>query len=151
MSRMHRQEVGFTLVEMMVAMAILVFGLTTLVGVLSVGVDTRRGAERMTRGVELVERIVHRIETEIVPAFVLPDADGEVSADALAIPMVTDGRVAGYPLLAYDVTFETDVSMPHMVLARIGVRWREQGVEQSETFYRLLRRAAPAAVRRAKR
>ena len=64
MTEASNRSAGFTLLELMAAMGIFVFGLTALIGVLTIGVGTRRGAEMRTRAVLLADRVLHRIETE---------------------------------------------------------------------------------------
>jgi prepilin-type N-terminal cleavage/methylation domain-containing protein len=147
---------GFTLVEMMVAMGILVFGLTALAGVLGVGVDTRRTAEQVTVGASQVDRIVHELEMLVLPDRIRAwraQVDG-IETEPLApesLEPVTPTPIPGYPGMNYAVEFDLDQERPDLVLARIRVRWRSQGEEQGETFCRLLPLSVPLGVRRAAR
>ena len=60
----HREhsEWGFTITEMLVALAILTFGLTALAGSMMVGVGARRGTEMRFRAVNVVDRILYDVQ-----------------------------------------------------------------------------------------
>ena len=64
---MTRPQGGFTLVEMMLALAILVFGVSALAGSLLTGVSMRRGSEMRFRADALVNQAIHRIQEEEFP------------------------------------------------------------------------------------
>ena len=66
MAERSGRQCGFTLLELLAAMGILVFGVTTLIGVLGIGISQRRGAEMRTRAVMVTEQVLHRIETQIL-------------------------------------------------------------------------------------
>lgn len=135
---------GFTLVEMLFAIGILVFGITSLIGVLSVGVSTRRTAEQRVRSSFEVDRVIHRIEQELVGAIAYDpmSADGE-----LDLPVLEREHSEDYGGIQYDVTLALDVDHPELVLATIRVAWLEQGESYGQVYRRLLRRQKPFAQR----
>jgi prepilin-type N-terminal cleavage/methylation domain-containing protein len=125
---------GFTLIELMVALGILLFGVSAILGVLGVGVQTRRSAEQRHRAVQVVGGIVHDLEQSLFDGRTRGDAGGLPALDPITI---TD--VGGHTGLLARVTFTTDPEHPELVLARIDVSWTEQGEAQAQTFERILR------------
>ena len=146
---MSTRQDGFTLLELMVAIGILVFGLTSLLGVLTVGVSTRRSAEQRSRAVLLAEQAIQHIETEVLAKAVLPEEYDEDTDLEIAPVTVTD--IDGYPNMKYTVEFEIDPELPELVLARVRVSWREQGENVGQVFHRVLFREAPYSQRVAQR
>jgi prepilin-type N-terminal cleavage/methylation domain-containing protein len=138
---------GFTLLELMVAIGILVFGVTTLIGVLSVGVATRRGAEQRARAALLAEQVLHRIATETLATAPVP----EQPDDGLELPPLRVDRVDGYPGMKYGVEFVVDPVLPELVLARVTVSWLDQGEDQGQEFQRVIQRTVPFSQRVAAR
>lgn len=130
---------GFTLVEMMVALGVLLFGVTSLIGAMIIGVDTRRSAEQQHRAVQIVGAIVHELQQGILAT---PPAQEEDAARP-ALADVEWTTVPGHPGLKVRIRFVTDPAIPELVLARISVLWQEQGETQSEVFERILKRQEP--------
>lgn len=131
---MARLQDGFTLVEMMLALAILVYGVSALAGSLLTGVSVRRGSEMRFRADAIVNQAVHRIQEEEFPRYSDP---GE------PLQSFTVEEPLGYPGMEYTVDYVTDPERPGLVLARIRVSWREQGESMGETFERILVRRVP--------
>jgi len=116
-------QTGFTLVEMMLALAILVFGISALAGALLTGVSMRRGSEMRFRADALVQHAVYRIQTR--------DRSKPLTGFTVTEP-------PGYPGMEYTVEPIRDPERPGLVLARIRVSWLEQGERLGETFERIL-------------
>ena len=148
MAEASNRSAGFTLLELMAAMGIFVFGLTALIGVLTIGVGTRRGAEMRTRAVLLADRVLHRIETETLVAAELLD---EFEDDDLAIERIDQLQVDGFPGMKYSVEFAVEAEWPELVLARIRVSWLEEGEGRGQEFVRILPREVPFSRRVAER
>lgn len=130
-------ERGFTLIEIMTAIAILVFGVVSLVGLLGVGVATHRSAEQHDRAVRLAERVLQRIEEEIVPRAIEAAA---AANEALTLPAVdsTTADVDGFPGLRYRIEFTLDPEVPTTALCKLRVLWLDQGEAQAVEFHRIL-------------
>lgn len=128
-SGMTRPQDGFTLVEMMLALAILVFGVSALAGSLLTGVSMRRGSEMRFRADALVNQAVHRIQEGEFPRYSDP-------GEPLQSFTVTDPP--GYSGMEYTVDYVTDLERPGLVLAKIRISWRDQGERMGETFERIL-------------
>lgn len=136
-----RSEAGFTLAEMLIAMGILAFGMTSLIGFLTVGVDTRRTTEMRHRAMFAVDAVAAAIERGPLAAPL--DDDGEW-------PELQPARwdaVPGHPDLRAKAEFTPDPDDPVVVLVKISVGWLEGGVANYEDFQRIMRRRQPLARR----
>lgn len=137
--RAKQSEGGFTIAEMLVALAILVFGLTALAGSMTMGIGTRRGSEMRFRAATMVDHVVQDLrENYITP---LDKEQPTPMSDAV------DRTVPGFPELRYAVRFTADPQDPAVVLARIQVMWKEQGEAVVEEFERIVVREVPLARR----
>lgn len=140
---------GFTLLELMAAIGILVFGVTTLIGVLGFGIGQRRGAEMRSRAVLLADRVLHEIEIGTLADAPLPDEIEESSQ--LAIERLEAREIEGFPGMQYTAEFTVDPATPELVLVRIKVSWLDQGESQAQEFLRVLAREVPFSERVARR
>jgi prepilin-type N-terminal cleavage/methylation domain-containing protein len=129
---------GFTLAEMLVALAILVFGLTALAGSMTVGVSTRRGTEMRFRAVNMVDFVVRDLRENHLVAH---------PPDAGPLPDTRSDELEVFPGMKYVVKFVEDPDHPLVVLARIQISWREQGESVAEQFERVLIRERPFSQR----
>ena len=137
MGEQNRSREGFTLVEMMVAMGILIMGVTSLIGLLTVAVSTRYRAELRSRAVLIADQVLQDIEE---------NALGRDGPDSELSQVVVES-VDGFPGMGYTVDFVIDESHPDLVLAQVRVGWRQQGSELEQVFWRLLRREQPFRAR----
>lgn len=130
---------GFTIVELLVAMGILLFGTVSLLGVLGVGVSTHRSAEQHNYAVELAQRVLQRLEEDIVPKALLEAAAAGPDAEFTLPPVdSTPADVVGLPGMRYRVEFVQDPERPTLALATVRVLWLEQGEAQAVEFQRIL-------------
>lgn len=136
---------GFTLLELIVALGILVFGATSLIGALSLGVGSRRGTEMRARASLLADQILLHVERELLGRHGIPA--GWQSAEELAIPAEGVDVVDGFPGMRYSVSFETSPERPDIVLATVTVGWRDQGEDDGVVFQRIVPRAVPLSQR----
>lgn len=136
------RSAGFTLVELMVAMGILLFGAVSLLGVLGVGVDTHRSAEQHNLAVQLAQRVLQRLETEVVPKALIAAQDAATDGQPVNFKLApvdsTPADVVGTPGLRYRVEFTQDPEQPQLVLAKVRVLWLDQGEAQAVEFQRIL-------------
>lgn len=144
-TRTVRRDAGFTLLEIMVAMGILVFGVTSLIGVLGVGVSTRRTADMRAQAVLIADQALHDVEERFLADAPL-DPEWQEPED-LAIQPVTVEEIPGHPGLRYTVEFQPDVERPDLVLVTVRVAWLDQGEESGEVFRRILARQVPFSTR----
>lgn len=138
-------EGGFTLLEIVVALGILVFGATALIGALSVGVNTRRGTEMRARAALMAGQVLQHVERELLASHPIPD--GWETAEDLAIPREEVAPVDGYPGMKYSVEFTTTPERPDVVLVTLRISWRDQGEDQAQVLQRVMPRAVPLSRR----
>ena len=139
---------GFTLVEMIFAVGILVFGLTALIGVLTVGVSTRRTAELKSRASLAADGVVQHLQEEVLsdPRFAL-GAEKAPGKPGDALPPIVLDPLPGSPGLSARVELTRSESDPDLLLAEITIAWRERGEAISERFFRIVAREVPFARR----
>jgi prepilin-type N-terminal cleavage/methylation domain-containing protein len=134
MAKCPHEQSGFTLTEMLVALSILIFGLTALAGSMTVGVSQRRGTDMQFRSVNMVDFIVRDLRESYLLAHA-PDGGPLPNIDRAALP--------GFPGMKYQVKFVVDPEHSLVVLARIFISWEEQGERVAEEFQRILIREKP--------
>ncbi len=139
---LHRSSAGFTLVEMLAALGILLFGVTALLGALSASVGQRRTTEARLAASALCDEAVLRIQCEAAR----PRAGGDSELD-LELATLDDQTSPGFAGMTWSAATVTDENRPDLWLVRITVRWFEGGDETSEEFLRVLPRQMPLAAR----
>ncbi len=127
-------QAGFTLVEMMVALGILVMGMTSLIGLFTAAVSTRYSAELRSRAAAVAEEVLRDIQENV-----LARDDGQEAE----IPSLGPQPVEGMPAMRYSVDFIIDPQQPDLVMAEVRIGWREQGAELEQVFRRILPREKP--------
>lgn len=128
---------GFTLVEMLAAIGILVFGATSLVGLLGAGVSSRSSAELRERAARAAEAVLQLYEAQLQA---VPSSPG--AAPAPPAPVDYD-VIPGFPRLCGRVEPVLDEASPRLLLAVVRVTWQEEGGAVAELFHRVVSRAAP--------
>ena len=140
------QQAGFTLIEVMLAMFILLLGMSSLLGLLTFGAALSRGAALRTASAGSVEKIVADLEETLFPLVLVnglelagepreilgrevPGASGLVY-DALATPLPDDRH-----------------SPPLEYLVQIKMRWDVSGTERSSNFSTIMLREVPFGAR----
>lgn len=145
MAELHCQlprERGFTLVEMLAALGILLFGITALLGALSSSVGQRRTTDARLAAAALCEEALFRIQAEAVR----PRAGGETELD-LELATLEGQTAPGFPGMSWSAKVVTDDDRPELWLVRLSVHWLEAGEETGEEFLRVVPRQMPLAER----
>ena len=145
-SRKRPAGLGFTLIEMLFAMGILAFGLTALIGVLTVGVSTRRSAEQKSRAALLADEVLQHVERQIFASAAL-GAAGTASKPSDPLAPVALDKIEGWPGMSAKIEFTRQADDPELLLATISIWWRERGDAVTETFQRIVVRERPFANR----
>jgi len=133
---------GFTLAEMLAALAILLLGITALIGALSSSVAQRRTTDARLEAQALCEHAILRIQEEGVRR----RADGESDLD-LEIGTLPDQTAPGFPGMTWSATAVLDETRPDVWLVRLKIRWLEEGEDVFEEFLRVLPRQLPLGQR----
>jgi hypothetical protein len=142
---MSAPRAGFTIVEVVLAMGILLIGLTAVLGMLSFGAGMARTAELRTHAAESVDAVVADLALELFPVLedgtagepvpvegrLVPGRSGLVY-DARAVPRPGGPRRGGRP-----IEYRVDVEL----------RWSVAGTARAHRFTTLLLREVPFGVR----
>lgn len=141
---------GFTLLEVVLAMGILVLGLSSLLGLFTFGAALTRQAGLRSISATAVDSIMADLEASLFPL----QADGTAGE-----PAVFENRdVPGSEGVVYSVVAEPNIDGP---LNRAGepleyrvdieLAWRTQGVRRTKSFTTLLLREVPFGERMRRR
>jgi len=125
--KLPREEKGFTLIEMVVAMGILLVGMTSILALLAFGLAVHRTSAKKAETALVVEGIVHRL-----PQLVFPK-DPDKPARSLG-----SRPVPGHPGLVYSVEVEPNQESPGEYLAQIRLQWKEKGRFRTVEFHSVL-------------
>ena len=145
MRRPHAENAGFTIVEIVVAMGILLLGMTSVLGLLSFGAALSRTAQLRNASASAVEGIVADLEESLFP-LVLDPATGRTT---VGLPRaIADRPVPGHPGLVYSAVATgdpTDNRPGGPVRWRVDVTlsWSTSGRRHTKTFTTLLLREVP--------
>lgn len=140
-----RAHSGFTIVEVVVAMGILLLGMTAVVGLLSFGTALARTGELRTVGASVVEAAVADLEERLFPL----DASDPAFPIAGPPPEEVERPVPGRPEIRYVARTRPNpdqVDWPGGPLewrVDIELRWQAGGSTRKEQFTTLLLREIP--------
>jgi len=131
-SQVHGSS-GFTLVEMLVAMGILAFGFSALIGLMNLGVSTRRTAELRNQAVYAVDQVLQTVRDQVLATRQRSENGALISLEPLEL-----ATIVGYPRLQARVTFQEDAARPGLVRVTVRIAWLEEGIEVGEEFERVM-------------
>lgn len=126
---------GFTLVEVLLALAILLFGMSAVLGLFTFGAALSRSAHLRTVGASATDAVVADLDETLFPL----DAQGEAGEPR----PIRDRPVPGYPELIYSARATPNPDRPLEYKVEIRLRWSSAGVEREKLFTTLLLRQIP--------
>ena len=139
----HRNA-GFTIVEVVFAMFILLIGMTSILGMLSFGAALARTASLRTESSHAIEAILADLEETLFP---LEEVDGN---EVVGEPVdVLDRVVPGHPELRYTARAMPDPEEldlpggPVEYRVDIEIYWNNAGSKRSRKYTTLLLREVP--------
>jgi prepilin-type N-terminal cleavage/methylation domain-containing protein len=138
----HPTEAGFTLVEMLAALGILLLGVTSLLGALSSTVALRRTTDARLEATAVCDYALQRVQEQAVRK----RADAATDLDLEVVPL-DNQTVPGIEGMVWSATTVLDEQRPDVWLVRLQVRWQEEGEDVVEEFVRLLPRQLPLGQR----
>jgi prepilin-type N-terminal cleavage/methylation domain-containing protein len=143
----NRQS-GFTLIEILLAIGILSLGITAVLFMFTVGVQSHRRARDRTQAAMLADTVINQVSADLVGQ-TLPDYYG---TDVDGNPQLVDARHADFPGLTYSVDFfpiyDSDLEIHDFYRVTVTVRWgkppgnpgTELDPRNSEQFVTIVRR-----------
>jgi prepilin-type N-terminal cleavage/methylation domain-containing protein len=125
---------GFTIVEVVLAMGILLLGSAAIIGFLTFGSATARHAQLRTQTAAAVEAVVGDLDRNLFPY-----EDGE-----LGPPIVIEKRpVPGVPGVVYSATAVPNPDLPREYRVDVEVRWESAGIQRSKSWSMLKMQEIP--------
>ncbi len=136
---------GFTILEVLIAMGILLLGMSAVLGLLTFGATMTRNAALKGASASSVEAVVADLEEGFFP-IVRDEVTGETSVGAP--PPVENRPVPGHPGLTYSARGTPDPKDTRAGGALrwrvdVEIRWMTSGRSRSRTFTTLLLRQVP--------
>jgi uncharacterized protein (TIGR02598 family) len=142
----RRRNAGFTLVEVVMAMFILLIGMTSILGLLSFGAAMSRTAALRNESAFAVEAIVTDLQETMFPLERTQDGL-EVAGEPVD---VVDQPVPGRPALTYSahatpepVGGAAGPAVPTLYKVEIDIRWSTEGATRNKRYTTLLLREVP--------
>ena len=133
MKHLHRQtprasRAGFTLIEVMLAVGILAFGASAIIGMLTVGASLTRTAELRTSAASSLEAVLDDIGHELFRL-----EDGELTGPHA----IVDRAVPDAPGVIYSATARQNPAQPKEYIVDVDLRWEASGVRRKKRFQTL--------------
>lgn len=138
MAERRGDQRGFTLAEMLAALAILLFGVTALLGALSASVGQRRTTDARHELAALCELAMQRVQYESIRS-----RTGDSSPFDLEFVPLVDQPVPGFPGMTWSAQAIEDESRPELWMVRIEASWLDDGEPVTAEFLRVVPRQLP--------
>ncbi len=136
--RIAAARAGFTLIEILLALMILLFGFTAVLGLLTFGAGLSRTALLRTSAAAAVEAVVLDLEETLFPLVEGPGG-GEAGEPAEIV-----GRlVPGVPDVVYGARAVQNPDRPLEYRVDVELSWKTSGVRREKRFTTLLVRQIP--------
>ena len=146
-STMPRRRAGFTMIEVLVALAILVFGMTAVLGLLTFGAALTRTALLRTTASTAAHAVVADLEETLFPPARTQDlstAALDPSQSEAGPPVdVVDRPLPGMPDIVYSARAAQNPDRPSEYRVDVEMSWRSAGVRRATRFTTLLIREVP--------
>lgn len=141
MNRVRRGRAGFTIIEVLVALAILVFGMTAILGMLTFGAGLTRTALLRTSAASASQAVVADLEETLFPPNPPGSSDSEGEAGA---PVEVKERVLpSLPDVVYSARAEENPARPLEYRVDVEMSWKAAGIRRATSFSTILVREIP--------
>jgi prepilin-type N-terminal cleavage/methylation domain-containing protein len=130
---------GFTLIEVVLAMFVLLIGMTSILGLLSFGAALSRTAALRGGAANAIEAVVIDLEETLFPL----ELDGNGDEIAGEPVDVKDKAMPGYPGLTYSTRSSQNPENPLEYRVDVEVNWAVGGTTRAKRFTTLLLREVP--------
>jgi prepilin-type N-terminal cleavage/methylation domain-containing protein len=130
-----KQQGGFTLVEIVLAMGILLVGAAAILSMLTFGASLTRAAQLRTRAASAVEAVRADLEANMFPD--VPSADGTPGEVGGPIELV-DRAVPNLSQVVYSAKAKQNPELPREYRVDVDIRWTSGGVQREKQLTWLL-------------
>ena len=137
--RLRRDRAGFTLIEVVLAMFVLLIGMTSILGLLSFGASLSRTAALRGGAANAIEAVVIDLEETLFP-LELDERGDEVVGEPRDVQAK---ELPGYPGLVYSTRSTPNPDTPLEYKVEVEVQWAVGGTTRSKHFTTLLLREVP--------
>lgn len=134
-----RARAGFTLVEVVLAMFVLLIGMTSILGLLSFGAALSRTAALRGGAANAIEAVVTDLEETLFP-LELDSRGDEVAGEPRD---VSERELPGYPGLLYSTRSTQNPENPLEYKVEVEIKWAVGGTARTRRFTTLLLREVP--------
>lgn len=135
---LSRRRAGFTIVEVVLAMGILMLGATAILGMLTFGAALTRSAQLRATAAIAADAVMADLEQVLFPY-----EDGEVGE-----PIdIVEREVPGAPGVVYSARATAHPEDPLEFRVDVEMRWESGGVQRSRGFTTILLREVPLGER----
>lgn len=125
---------GFTILEVVLAMGILVLGATSILGMLTFGAALTRTAQLRAAAAAATEAVLADLERALFPY-----QDGELGEPV----ELRDRPVPGAEFVVYSARAEPNPAEPRQYRVRVELSWSTGGVKRTQDFSLLVLRELP--------
>lgn len=137
MSARSERKDGFTILEVVLALAILLFGMAAILGMLTMGASLARTAEMRTRASTAIGAVVADLEETLFPPSSSPDEE-------LGPPQaIVDRALPGEAAIVYSAKAVQNPARASEYRVDVELSWSSGGVRRERTFSTILLRELP--------
>ena len=135
----RRRRAGFTLIEVVLAMLVLLIGMTAILGLLSFGAALSRTSSLRSGASGAIDAVVADLEESLFP-LVLDELGDEVAGEPRDL---VDQEIPGYPGLLYSTKATPNPENPLEYKVEVEMKWAVGGTTRTKKFTTLLLREVP--------
>jgi Prokaryotic N-terminal methylation motif len=130
----RKTRAGFTIIEVVLAMGILMFGASAIIGFLTFGAATTRQAQLRTTAASSLEAVIADIDRNLFPY-----EDGELGEPV----EFKEREVPGAPGVVYSAKAAANPDFPREYRVDVELSWQSAGVQRSKEIQLLRLREVP--------
>jgi len=133
---------GFTIIEVLIALAILVFGMTAVIGMLTFGAALTRTSLLRTSAASAMQAVVADLEETLFPP-VRTGQSGASETEAGPPEEVKDRPLPSMPDVVYSARAKENPDRPLEYRVDVEMSWKAAGVRRETSFSTILVRETP--------
>ena len=130
-----RRDSGFTILEVVLAMGILLIGVTAVIGLLTFGAALTHASQMRTAAANVSEAVLADLDESLFPL----EEDGSVGEPN----DFTDRPLPGFEGVTYSVKTVANPERPDEYRVDVEMKWESGGVLRSHEFSTLMAREVP--------